>query len=468
MSFRNTAIVLVLLIIVGGYALIVGVGSKPVPPPTLVSFDPKDVTAIDLKYPDREILLARQKGGDWQIVKPLQAKADPAVINTLTEAISSCEIKDTVEQKPENLAPFGLKDPRATVIVTVKGKGALPAIEVGRKTPVGASAYAKVAGNPAVVLVNESFPSDVTKTANDFRDRQLLNFKVDQVQQFVIDHPGGATIDLTRDGDRWRIVKPQPYEADPTTVLSALSSLADLKAADFVVDNASNLAEYGLDHPRFTITVRTGKQGQSQELKFGNDMVGGRDGIYIQIAGQPSVFTITKESLNGFDKSVNELRDKTVLAFDPSAVGHVDVESALEQYTLARKGGGWDITWNGKTVPAKTAVVENFLDQLRFLKGNDIAADPMTDPNRFGMDQPRVLIRLFDRKGKQMGAIKLSELTLMSKSPGGAPGNQSFDYAASTANRTLYSIDNDDYSQIDKTAYDFGVSNQPTATPTKP
>jgi hypothetical protein len=235
------------------------------------------------------------------------------------------------------------------------------------------------------------------------------------------------------------------------------------------VDNPTDLAEYGLDKPRFTITIYTGKQGESQALKFGKDQIGGKDGIYVQRAGDPAVFTIFKESLNSFDKSLNEFRDKTVFAFEPSAVGRVDVENAMEQYTLARAVNGWTITWNGKTEPAKTAAVESFLDQIRFLKGTGIAADPMVDAARFGMDKPRALIRVFDRKGQRIGELKLAATTIAAPGPNGGPmGNQEFSYAASSASRAVFSIDSYDYGQINKTAFDFGFDRgkpQPMATP---
>jgi len=472
MSFRNTIIVLVLLIVVGGYALLIGLASKPVPPPTLVKFDSKDVTALDLKYPGREVALERGAGGGWRIVKPLEAKADPATVKTLIDAIAACQIKETLEEKPADLAPFGLKDPRAVVTVTVKGK-TLPSIELGKKTPVGYSDYVRVSDKPAVLLVNDSFSSDVIKTVNDFRDRELMSFKVDQVQQFTIDRPGGEQLELARDGDNWRIVKPSRYPADSTIVQSALGALAELRVADFIVDKPDNLAEYGLDKPRFTITVYTGKHGESQALRFGKDQVGGKDGIYVQLAGNPAIFTITKESLDGFDKSMNEFRDKTVLAFQPADVGRVDVENTMEQFTLTRIDKGWTITWNRKTQPAKSAAVENFLDEIRFLKGESIAADPMVDATRFGMDQPRVLVRLFDRKGQRMGELKLAEIMVKAPAPGGGPeGNQEFPYAASSASRAVYAVDSYAYAQLNKTAFDFGFrsdqpQNIPTAVPTK-
>jgi len=472
MSLRNTIIVLVLLIVIGGYALTIGLWSKPVPPPTLVKFDSKDVTAIDLKYPGSEVALARD-GGGWQLVKPLKAKADSTTVTTLINAVAACQIKETLEEHPTDLAPFGLKQPRATVVVTVKGKGALPAIEVGKKTPVGYSDYVRVGANPAVMLVADSFSSDVIKTANDFRDRDLMNFNVGQVQQFTIDRASGEQLELARSGDKWQILKPARYEADQTTVQSALGALAELKVADFIVDNPTDLAEYGLDKPRFTITVYTGKQGEAHELKFGKDEIGGKDGIYVQGAGNPAIFTILKESLNGFDKSLNEFRDKTVFSFEPSNVGRVDVENTMEQFTLTRIDRGWAITWNSKTQPAKTPAVESFLDEIRFLKGTGIAADPMVDATKFGMDQPRVLIRVFDRKGQRIGELKLAEITVKAPAPNGGPeGNQEFPFAASSANRAVYSIDSYDYGQIDKTAFDFGFrgeppNNIPTAAPTR-
>ena len=59
MRLRNTIIVLILLLLVGGYSLIILLGSRPVPPPTLLNLEAKHISGIDLRYPNSELELVR-------------------------------------------------------------------------------------------------------------------------------------------------------------------------------------------------------------------------------------------------------------------------------------------------------------------------------------------------------------------------------------------------------------------------
>src|SRR5438874_7012095 len=151
MRFRNTIIMLVLLAVVGGYAWIIANKSVPEETPKLFpKLKPDEITQVDLKYPDSEIVVDRTADGKWELSKPFKTDADQTACNNLARAIADVELKKTVEEKPAELAPFGLDKPEVVVTIAVKGKGKQPAIEVGKTTPVGFSAYFKTSDKPAV------------------------------------------------------------------------------------------------------------------------------------------------------------------------------------------------------------------------------------------------------------------------------------------------------------------------------
>ena len=106
------------------------------------------------------------------------------------------------------------------------------------------------------MLTSSAFPSGMNKTADQMRDRELMAFNVDNVQKLVISHDDGSEVAIDRDGDKWKIVKPASYAADPTQVRQVLTTLGDSKVADFITDTPSNAAQYGLKNrisrPRFT------------------------------------------------------------------------------------------------------------------------------------------------------------------------------------------------------------------------
>src|ERR1019366_9061896 len=195
MRLRNTIIVLILFAIVGGYAFIAGHYSSPEAQRKLLAVKQDDIAKIELHYSDRDIVLERDKGKPWQLVKPIGAEADQTQANNLARAIADCGVVRTVDDKPGDLVPFGLKPPTTTVTVTTFDKKTLPAIEVGKSTPIGFNAYVRLADSPAVLLTEAVFPAGMNKTVNDLRVRDLMAFKLDDVQKLIIARDNGRPVE---------------------------------------------------------------------------------------------------------------------------------------------------------------------------------------------------------------------------------------------------------------------------------
>jgi Domain of unknown function (DUF4340) len=470
MSFRNTIIALVLLVIIGGYALYVGKFSKAVEETQkLYQVDPADIAQIDLKYPDRELVLARKKGGQWDITKPIGADADQTAANNLARAIADCQLVKTVQEQPTDLQPFGLDKPTAIVTITTFDGKTYPGIEIGKTTPIGFNAYIKTTAKPAVMLTQAAFQSGMNKTVNEMRDRDLMSFTTADVQKIVLARDDGQTIEIDRDGDQWKIVKPGTYNADDTVVREALSELVNAKIADFINDTPSNVAQYGLEKPHATITVYL-KNGLQQSLLFGfKQTESGKDGIYVRRGERAPVYTVHEYVMNGIDRSLLDFRDKTVFAFDPASVESIDVKDESDQFTIKREvGGKWDIIQNGKTSPGDVPVVERFLDQLRDLKGTSILADPMPSFMPFGLNSPAVDVTMLGKDGKQLGEVKLSKVTTQPTTPpapGETAGPRTEYYAASSASKAVYSLSDYYFMQLNKPARLFVERSESTAAP---
>jgi Domain of unknown function (DUF4340) len=477
MRFRNTLIALAVLLIIGGYAFVNFYFSKPAQAKIALNIKGDDIAKIDLKYPDRELVLERKAGEPWMITKPLGTQADQTAASNLARAIAQCEITKTVEEKAENLAPFGLDKPQVTVTVTDTRGKTLPGLQVGKLTPVGFSAYLKYTDKPVIMLTSSAFPSGMNKTVDQMRDRELMSFKVDDVQTLVITHDDGTEIAIDRDGDKWKIVKPASYDADPTQVRQILTTLGDSKVADFITDAPRNAAQYGLEKPHLTATVYLAKGGEQESLLFGfKQKESGKDGIYVRRGERAPIYTVAPWVMSGVDKSVLNLRDRTVLTFDASKVETITLNPIDKpQFVIKRaEGGKWNVVGDSKTSPADVSVVERFMDQIRDLKGNSIIMDPLKSPEMFGMDKPALVVTLQDKDGREVGQLRLSKMEVKPAPPAGSsepPSSSAHTeyYAASSAGAALFSTDDFLFSQLNKTADQFRAkeSPSPAATPGK-
>jgi Domain of unknown function (DUF4340) len=456
MRLRNTIIVLILFALVGGYAFIVGRYSETEATRKLLEVKKDDIAKIELLYPDRDIVLERDKGGPWRLVKPIGADADQSEANNLAGAIADCAVEKTVDEKPADLKPFGLDKPKTIVTVTTFDKKTWPSIDVGGSTPIGFNAYARLSDNPAVLLTSSVFPSGMNKTVNELRVRDLMSFNVDQVRKLIVTRDNGQTVELDRDGEKWKMVKPASYAADDVQVREALSTMVNAKVADFIADSPANVAQYGLEKPHLTATVVL-DNGEQQSLLFGfKQSEQGKSGIFVRRGERAPVYAVPEYVMSTLDKSWLDYRDRTVFSLDPSAVESIKVKNSNGEFTLKRAAGGkWDVIVAGKSSGGDTAVIERMLSQLRNLKGSSIVADPMPSAQPFGLDNPAIEIALTGKDGKELGTIKLSKVSVTANEPplpGEPPGPRDEYYAASSASKAVFALSEFSFTQLNKPA----------------
>jgi Domain of unknown function (DUF4340) len=455
MRLRNTIIVLVLFAIVGGYAFVVSHYSETEAKPKLIAVKQDDIAKIELKYVDRDIVLERDKGKPWRLVKPVGADADQAQANNLARAIAEGVLVRTVDDKPADLAPFGLKPPTTTVTVTTFDHKGLPAIEVGKSTPIGFNTYVRLANSPAVLLTEGAFAAGMNKTVNDLRVRDLMAFKLDDVQKLTIARDNGQAVEIDRDGDNWKIVKPAPSPADDTAVRMALGTLVNARASDFVADAPGNVNQYGLEKPHLTATVVL-KNGEQQSMLFGfkqNEQ--GKSGIYVRRGERAPVYAVAEYVMTSLDKSPLDFRDKTIVKVDPESVETVKVKNSDGEFTLKRAAGGkWNVIINGKTSEGDIPVVERMLNQFRGLKGESIVADPMPSAQPFGLDNPALDITLIGKDGKDLSTIKLAKISVKPTAPPipGEPPQRNEYYATASGSKAVYALSDFSFEQLNKPA----------------
>src|SRR5581483_2781023 len=115
------------------------------------------------------------------------------------------------------------------------------------------------------------------------------------------------TVVLNRENGKWKITEPKPYDADPDTASTLVSSLASVSADKVIDEKATDLSAYGLASPQLDIAVKR-KDGKTDELLIG-DETPTNSGFYAKIAGtDPKVYTVMSYVKTGLDKNLNDLR----------------------------------------------------------------------------------------------------------------------------------------------------------------
>lgn len=454
MRFRTTLILALLCAGLGAYLYFVEFerveeeGKKK----TLFTFETDAVTGITLTYPDREITVKRSDGA-WRLTAPIEAAADDTTVDNLVRAIAECEVKDTLDDTPEDLAPFGLDKPKVTVKVALKDRE-LPAIRVGKTSPVGYSTYVQRADEPKVHLTTAAFQSGMDKQVKDLRSKVILDFEDDEVRRVTL-RKGAVTLVLAKAVEEWKIEQPSAYDADDAAVRGFLASLRSLRAKDFPSEDDKDLQRFGLDEPRLSVSLAVGADGATTEVLFGKEAED--KSVYVKAGNRPTIFAVGDWAYRDVDKELNDFRDKSLLAASADDVRGLDlVREDGETVSLSRDDAGkW--TLRGQEAAPEEAAVDRFRDDLLGLDGYEIVTDAPPDLEQYGLGKPKLTVTAHGKDGAVLGSVRFGSHT---------PAPPATEYTAQRDGQaTVFHIRDYQFTRLDKKASDFLPKPTPTATP---
>jgi len=447
MQLRKTILALAVLAIIGGFAFYISRQPQTQKSYKLFNLKPADIARIELRGPGRDLVVARTGPSLWRIVKPVNAAADNSAVDAIANAIANLEVVDTVDTAEESvadLANYGLETPSTTVIVTTKDQRVWPGIMVGRDTPVGSNSYIKTTDKPDILLIGSGFTAESGRTLNDLRSHVLIDLTADQINRVAITHADGSAIEIERKGDSWKIVKPREYPADTAAVQQLIDMLATARVTDFVEENPQDLEKFGLAKPALELEVEGGKDHAKHSVAIGfKQPEASTNAVYARPGeGDRPVLTIADYIVKAADKTFDDLRDKSVLAFDEAKVARITLIGGPVSIVLERAPGDkWSVIAQGRTAPAQQEVATSMLGQLHDLKGTKIVEDPMTDPQPFGMVHPTLTAALYDQSGTEIGSIFVSQIEATQSNPAtGKSVTQTLAYATSSVDKAVYEI----------------------------
>jgi len=164
------------------------------------------------------------------------------------------------------------------------------------------------------------------------------------------------TIELTRDGDAWRV---NGFQADSGNVARFFSSVAEAQVGDLIATNPANHERMGVagDSVR-TLEIDTG--GETRRLLVGGE--GPRfSTAYVRLPDQDEVYLLEGGLRPHLIRRLDDWRNRKMLAIDTSRVARLDVSRAGDSFTLVRGDSAWTFEGGGPTVARQ---VTNVLEQL--------------------------------------------------------------------------------------------------------
>jgi hypothetical protein len=140
--------------------------------------------------------------------------------------------------------------------------------------------------------------------------QELSKGEKDKLVKVVLtDRPEG-TLTLVKKADKWNTDPPVSVALEPTTIDNLLYSFSALNAERVIEEKPSNLGQYGLAPPRAT-GVGTWADGTSHTLFLGDKTPSGGS-YYIQVKGDPRVYTVQTYTGQNFHWTLKDIRSRTI------------------------------------------------------------------------------------------------------------------------------------------------------------
>jgi uncharacterized protein DUF4340 len=346
-------------------------------------------------------------------VAPTAAPADGTSVDTVLNAMNGLNVEEVVAEKPAGLGDFGLEKPVAIAKVTLDGQAKPIVLKVGEKAPDGSGLYAQADDAPRVFLIASWLGTNFEKKPFDFRDRDLLHLKRDDVRTLEVSGPEGAFTVAKKDDGEWGFTAPVVTRAGRWSVDGLLSTLEGLRFETIAAEDAKDLKPYGLTKPTRTVTASLA-DGSQRKLEIGSSA--GEKKWHARDALKTMVAVIPGAVVDDLAKGMAELRQKRLLDVSTWDVDGVEAEGEKGKQVYARtttKGdAGADVRKWKRTAPdAKELETSKVEDALFKLGGLDVAefVDAPKGPDAYGLDKPALRLTLRMSGGKSAPFVELAK-----------------------------------------------------------
>jgi hypothetical protein len=224
---------------------------------------------------------------------------------------------------------------------------------------------------------------------------KLFPFTVDAVDEFWITNPAeGVRVGVHRREGQWWLKKPITARGDQEKIESVLTNVVQARKDRtlFQEVDAAKLRELGLETPSLEMTFLTA--GIETTIMFGG--AGPTHNIaYAMFSGDPRVYRIHSDVKAEANKNAYDLRDKSLLAFDPVKLKRFEMDRiGQSRLVVEHHEGRWQLI-----EPARArASMENVLEGLFMIKDAEVKAFVDNESSEQGLDSPRIRVHIVDEQ----------------------------------------------------------------------
>jgi hypothetical protein len=219
---------------------------------------------------------------------------------------------------------------------------------------------------------------------------KVFTVEADKVNEIRLTYKGQTTL-LQKAESGWQMIEPTKLEADPPEAIGLAQAIANLESVREVVDNPSDLKQFGLAEPQIAVEFKA-EGGASGSFKLGNKNATQGE-IYALKGGDDTVFLVSAFQESSFSREPFALRDKKILKFDREKADTLALVKGANAIELSRTGSDWRVV---KPVASRSdySAVEGFITRLSSANMSRLVEEDAKDLAKYGLDKPSMTVTI--------------------------------------------------------------------------
>jgi hypothetical protein len=354
----------------------------------------------------------------WRVESPYRASADQDAVDTLLGELEFLDARRRFENiSADDRKRFGFEKPRYRLWFTVGDRR--ESILVGNESPRGDGVYVQAADPRLAFVASKDLLETLAQEPAHYHTKELHAGAMmsDALELALSDAQGERAVRKQADGS-WALVRPALGLASEPTISEVIQAFDGLRARHFIEANAKSLGDYGLDKPRFELSLRTASTGGAPakqpaaanqlvtRLRVGKACPAHPGESYVTVDGR-EISCALDEDLVKLGKPLAALREARMLPWSDDTISSLQLDRGDRRLRLTKNDAGWSyaVERAGKSLAQGDAhpdAVSDWLAALRAAKadrwqsgaeGPLRAADPIT-LSITRKDKPRYELRI--------------------------------------------------------------------------
>lgn len=214
---------------------------------------------------------------------------------------------------------------------------------------------------------------------------KVIDTTTDKIEKVTLVNSEGTFV-IVMKGKDWVLSSPTDLNADPSQLSSVVINASSIIADKVVEENATNLAQYGLDKP-VELTLKF-KDGTEKTVLVGSE-TSTQGGYYVKMKDSGKVYVVGTYTCEKLLMKRKDMKSKTLYTLKSDDIISLSMDRKGQSVFTSQKSK--DIGWNILSPiqgNANTAAIAPMLDAITQTAVNEYIEENPADLGKYGLANP--------------------------------------------------------------------------------